>query len=172
MKPNWNEEKFKQLFLQSKQADEQIAPSFANVWGAASRNANQAGHSRFSFSRFGLRLAVALITIIALGASAFFYLRHQVRQSTQPEMAGLSEPPSNPVSPDFVAAMPAFTKSPFTKSRRTDRRASAPRLRQFVPAISEWRSPTGSLLMIPGDEILKSVPRLGESVVELKTLAP
>ncbi|MFQ5778849.1 MAG: anti-sigma factor family protein [Terriglobia bacterium] len=31
-----------------------------------------------------------------------------------------------------------------------------------VASLSEWRSPTESLLRTPGDEVLRSVPRLGE----------
>lgn len=41
-----------------------------------------------------------------------------------------------------------------------------------VPLISQWRSPTDFLLKAPGDPLLKTVPRLGESLVEMEALRP
>lgn len=35
--------------------------------------------------------------------------------------------------------------------------------------ISQWRSPTESLLHVPGQQLFKRVPRLDESVVNIKT---
>ncbi len=38
--------------------------------------------------------------------------------------------------------------------------------------ISEWRSPTEFLLRIPGEELLRRVPRLDESLVNIKAIIP
>lgn len=41
-----------------------------------------------------------------------------------------------------------------------------------VALLSQWRSPTEFLLHTPGDQLLKTVPRLGGSLIEIKALAP
>ena len=37
---------------------------------------------------------------------------------------------------------------------------------------SRWRSPTDFLLQLPGESLLKAVPRLGESLTELRAIRP
>jgi len=38
--------------------------------------------------------------------------------------------------------------------------------------ISQWRSPTDFLLKFPADRLLKSVPRLDDSIVDLDSAVP
>jgi hypothetical protein len=38
--------------------------------------------------------------------------------------------------------------------------------------ISQWRSPTESLLRTPGEHLVKRVPRLDDSVVHIKAIVP
>jgi hypothetical protein len=41
-----------------------------------------------------------------------------------------------------------------------------------MKTLSAWQSPTASLLKAPGEEMLKSLPRLGESLQSIKILSP
>lgn len=41
-----------------------------------------------------------------------------------------------------------------------------------ITTLSEWRSPTESLLRVPGEELLRTVPSLGSSILDRGALAP
>jgi hypothetical protein len=38
--------------------------------------------------------------------------------------------------------------------------------------LSQWRSPTEFLMRTPGEEFLKTIPRLNESLIEIKLFEP
>ena len=44
--------------------------------------------------------------------------------------------------------------------------------RTTVTLISRWRSPTEFLLDSPGEQLLKTVPRLNESLLDIKAVTP
>ena len=69
--------------------------------------------------------------------------------------------------------MPPVRKPSSQTSKRVvaiHQRPSSSRTNLMV--LSQWRSPTEFLLHTPGAALLKSVPGLGESLIESKTLVP
>lgn len=59
-------------------------------------------------------------------------------------------------------------------ARRSMRQQAPVEIARSPPAmpISQWRSPTESLLHVHGEQLFKRVPRLDESVVNIKAVFP
>jgi len=164
MNQSSEEEKIKRLFRQLRRADEQLMPPFATVYAADLSEISRAGQHRLIF-----RLAAALITLILLGGSMYVFFKHSSKPPAQKETAIVE--PSQPL-PELNKHAIAPVELPGKRSPKRTHRAQAARARQSVVAISEWRSPTSFLLTTAGDEWIKSVPRLDESVVQIKPVAP
>ncbi len=47
-----------------------------------------------------------------------------------------------------------------------------PETREMVASISGWHSPTDFLLQVPGNQLLKNVPHLGDTELEMKSIMP
>ncbi|HWO01810.1 MAG TPA: hypothetical protein VNS63_21325 [Blastocatellia bacterium] len=164
MNQNWQDKEIRQLYREQRQADESIAPHFAATLEAAL--------SKKRADRFGrpmLRLAVAFAALVAVASFVFLLLGR-----SSPE-----QPPIVSVGPGESGDKPAITSSepssvptspaPKPARRVRTRRQSPERAAALLsPLISQWQSPTGFLLKTPGDELLRTVPRIGESAVEIK----
>lgn len=167
MNQSSEEERIRALFRQLKRADERLAPSFASVWQSSVSQAPLSQIRKANQRRFTFRLAAALIAIILSVASAFVFFKQRSKPPVQTETAGPIE--SVPARNDTAAAPVKLPEKISPKRARMTRPA---RPRQPVVAITEWRSPTNFLLVSPGDEWLKSVPRLDESVVRIEPMVP
>src|SRR5262249_56209868 len=73
-------------------------------------------------------------------------------------------PPPNPAPPSNEGN----TIRPDHQHRRQGRVQRRPE----TLLLSQWRSPTEFLMRTPGDQFLKTIPRLNESLIEIKPLAP
>jgi hypothetical protein len=163
MNQDREENRIKELFHELKQEDAHNAPAFARIMEAARlRTVEPRQPWRI------LTIAVATVMLVIVGSSVFI-----IRQlSTKPrpiERAELEEPAAKSPPPDVITAGPdkkeALNKSeaPKTVRRRVERRP-----KRAATLISGWRSPTDFLLKNSGEQLLRTTPRLGESIVNIE----
>lgn len=168
MNLNGAEKRIRELFREMRQEDERVAPPFVKDWEIAR---SQTGKLRHHYHIF--RFAAAAGLLCAATLTAFILLRENPKHRIQ-SVAVVPEPLS--VS-DLAAKQPAHPDSapvsPIKKSSKPARRthASGRSARTGFP-ISTWQSPTASLLSSVSQEILKTVPRLDESLPEMRSAVP
>jgi cytoskeletal protein RodZ len=165
------EEKISKLFQQLKEEDDRQAPSFAHAWNMAlSRQEKRKAPWRM------WEVAASTALLIVLGAGGVWWWMHtkqHVQQQGAPFYDFSLQLEDKPV--DGFTAPPPVSPAPLPvkKSRNVTRRQ-----RRFVSSqpteglISQWRSPTESLLRIPGGQLFTRVPRLDESSVNVKATTP
>jgi hypothetical protein len=171
MNLNGDEKRIRQLFCDLSRDDERRAPEFACVIQAA--NSGAAG-SRDRTRPFAFAWAVAVIFVAMLIAVAVI-----VRPS-RPDSTAALEPAVVPVQPEappgIVATQPIAGTPPAQRGKIAARHVRHHRTaNQFAIAMKSlfgWQSPTASLLKTPGDDMLKSLPRLGESLQTIKSFSP
>ena len=158
MKRDWQEKRIRQLFHELGDEDERTAPSFAGVMQVALLRARGA--------RGGVpiwRIAAAAATLVVAVTIALLL---RTNESTEPvPIAGLMtlelhkpieiDPPVAPVEPPTA---PVDSPTGSAKRRRSQRSDSSTHTSSVL--ISRWRSPTDCLLSVPGNELLKSLPRV------------
>ncbi len=155
------EERIRKLFQQLREEDERNAPSFTRDWnGALSRLEKPRRHWAV------WRLAAGAAALILLGAGClgwWMFFRQSTKRQAPIEIVR-SERPAPGATPSPVSPSPAPVRNPPNVTRRR------PAVRPQAPAIliSQWRSPTESLLRTPGEQLFKRVPRLDESLVNIK----
>jgi hypothetical protein len=164
------EEKISKLFQQLREADERQMPSFAHAWNAAlSRQEKR----KNPWNVWRVAVSSALFIVLgAGGASWWMYVRqpskHLAVTVDSPNLSLESKPDSrltaSPVSPS-----PILIKNSRNLPRRQRRFVIPP---PAASLISQWRSPTESLLQIPGGQLFKHLPRLDESSVNVKATTP
>jgi hypothetical protein len=162
MNQDWEEKAIRQLFRDERETDESVAPHFAATLEAAisRRRPARAG----SLIR---RAAIAVVALVAVGGLALLLLgrsgsgRQPVVSITQEEST--SKPPAPNRSVEVAVATPQEPSKPAHRAR--GHRQSSVRA---ATLISEWQSPTDFLLKTPGDQLLKTVPRVGVSAIEIK----
>ena len=172
MNPNGDEKRIRQLFREMSSDERQRVPEFAQVLVAA--NSGTSGlRNRAQSLRFTLAVAMllaALVIGVALALNSSKPRLEVDRDSTtalKPE-----EPPG--VGGLRTELKPAGTivpsKPPGAKRARS--RRTPDRTVLVMKTLFAWQSPTASLLITPGDELLKSLPRLGESLQTIKKYSP
>lgn len=157
------ENRIKELFLELKREEEGRAPAFARVMEAARLKTVK---TRRPFGVLAIAVATALL-VLAVGS--LLVIRQLSTESAPVERVEIEEPPAESPPPAVLTPIPnkneALSKNepPKPARRRVTRRP-----RQAATLISGWRSPTDFLLDTPGQQLLRSTPRLGESVVNIE----
>lgn len=157
------EERIRKLFQQLKEEDERHVPSFAHDWSAALSRQEKLRHQWSTW-----RVAVGAALLIVLGAGWWMYVRQSTKQSDPVEIVR-SDRPVDSFTPLPVSPSPVPVKNPPNLTRR---QRTFARPRPTATLISQWRSPTQFLLQTPGEQLLKRVPRLDESLVNIKVIIP
>jgi hypothetical protein len=160
MERDWEEKRIAELFHEMKQEDAALAPPFSTGGRAATRFPTSAA---LAVAVVAALVVVAFFSVIFLRAAS---LRDVSGPSISEETAGASITP-RPSAP--IPSSPAVTQ--IAKASKFDRRRKRP-ARQSIILISQWQSPTDFLLRTPGEQLLKSVPRLGGSLAEIKAIMP
>ena len=166
---NREEEKIRYLFRELREDDECNAPSFSRDWSAALSKIGTL-QPRWHFWQRSVGVASLLILLGAVGWLSF---RQSILQITPSKVvrSDLSDPHTvSRVSPLAVSEIaPRISRSRFRAkdSHKTNGWLPSIRRKASPILISQWRSPTESLLQTPGDRLLKEMPRLDESVVNL-----
>ena len=173
MNLNGDEKRIRQLFREMSCEEEQRTPEFARVLEAAS---SRAGRKENGIRLFALAWVVSGVVIAILIALSFAMRHSNAQPQSDPgNQVAESEPPkksepSNALSTPSVDAPSTATRQ--TIPRRVRRRRHSDDLAIRVKTLCAWQSPTASLLKAPGEEMLKSLPRLGESLRSIKIFSP
>ncbi|MEK6322789.1 MAG: hypothetical protein AABN33_14025 [Acidobacteriota bacterium] len=171
MNLNGDEQRIQQLFREMSRDDERRAPEFASVVEAASSRTRPQNGTRAS----ALAWAVAGI-FIAMLISVSFAVRHPKAQA--PTDAGdpvaASKQPSENASTNTLPKLVDTNSTPARRTipKRVRRKRHSDELAIRMKSLYAWQSPTASLLKAPGEEIFKSLPRLGESLRSIKIFSP
>jgi len=147
--------------------DQRRAPEFTSVLEAAGLKASRSRKGTRSFW-----LAAAFATLcVAMLIAAIIGVRHQRLQSpAEPEEQSAAAPAPGAAP---LSIVPPLAAQPVRNTpKRVRHRRSPNQLALAMKSLFAWRSPTASLLKSPGEDMLKSLPRLGESLQTIKSLSP
>jgi hypothetical protein len=177
MKQNLGEKNIERLFHELRREDEQRAPSFDIVLRAESSKAGKASPAWFSS-----RIAVAAAMFILVGGLVLISVMQSSLPPTEIDTPVLShqtiKPPYQLEPLPYRQPVPSIEQAPILEARRGEvarpvrHKRPAARPHQRAMLISEWQSPTSLLLRTPGEQLLKTVPRVGESLIEIKRPVP
>jgi hypothetical protein len=155
------------LFQQLRRDDESGAPSFLGSLIPA-----QSRHERSARLRLVWPATAAIVVALLLGG-AWLILSGQDTKTPDPANAlnsdGASAPRAEALPPDPT---PSSIGGPTIKPGRQHRKQRRAQVRPETLLLSQWRSPTESLMRTPGEQLLKTIPRLNESLIEIKLIAP
>jgi hypothetical protein len=161
MNQNLEEENIRRLFRETRQADESVSPAFESTIQATRLRGQVVPAHR-------IKLLPAVITISVLLLAAAFAVVVLTRSADVPSAPVAREPGSSDATPPAVvvaAATPATPKPARPASPSRPRRSWSKRA---TPLISQWRSPTDFLLKTPGNELLNTLPRVGDSSIKMR----
>jgi hypothetical protein len=173
MNLNGDEKRIRQLFRDMSREEERRAPEFARVMAAAS---SRTGRSQNGTRLFALAWAVSAV-VIAILIAVIFAARHSRPQpGVEPGGQVAEAQPSTEKEPGNRLPAPVVNApsapAPRTMPKRVHRSWHSNELAIRMKTLSAWQSPTASLLKAPGEEMLKSLPRLGESLQSIRILSP
>jgi len=104
--------------------------------------------------------------LIVLGAMCVWFAFFRQSTKLQAPIAAFNSEKLEPSVTSPSISQPRLAPE-MTLSVKHRRRFIQPRSAAVL--ISQWRSPTESLLRTPGEQMLKQVPRLDESLISIKT---
>jgi hypothetical protein len=171
MNLNGDEKRIRQLFRELSHNELERAPEFASVLTAAT---NSVVRSQKRSRSWKFAMAVSVLFAVLLVTIAI------IRQPSKPQPGAApgqaSAPGSQLEEPVIVgprqlgttrASAPQKRVAGLRRQRRrSDQTAIAMR------SLFAWQSPTAALLKMPDDELLRSLPRLGDSFQTIKSYSP
>ena len=168
---NGEEKRIRQLFRELSSHEREQAPDFAAVLASANaptvRSRNGSRSWRFAMACTVLPAVLSVAMAIILQPS-----RPQgndpSRPASTPDSQAQEAPALGPLQARATPDVPPRKRGP---RPRRQRRTSDP-MAIAMKTLFAWRSPTASLLKIPEDELLRSLPRLGESFQTIKSYSP
>jgi hypothetical protein len=175
MELNGEEKTIRALFREMKLEDERATPTFAREW----KRRPSRPRVPLSFGRVVFAAAlVCLILISTLLLRRHFFgtqpLRHQFTKQLEMDGRIEQEQVSRLIGVSQVNSQATKPKNPAPRRRRLDgssrnaRLASSLRRRKGEASfVSDWQSPTRAFLRSPGDDLLRSLPQLNQSSLEL-----
>jgi len=172
MSQNGDEQRIQQLFRELSRDDRNRSPQFDVVLARAI-----SGKSRSRNRHRPLRLATAaaIFCALLLIAMAIIMSPSKSRRGTTPDdrAAAPAPQPETPASvgPSRLTAE-ALPAVPRKLVRKRAGHGKPNRIEIAMKSLFAWRSPTASLLQTPGDELFRSLPRLGESLRTIKNYTP
>lgn len=172
MNLNGDEKRIQQLFREMSRDDQRRAPEFAGVLAAANsrraRSQNRARSLRFAMPAAMLCAALLIAMTIIVRPSKPQRAAHDDQAST-PAVQPEAPPSVVPYQPGMQAPGVGPRKTRVTHARH---RRPSDKMAIAMKSLLAWRSPTASLLKTPVDELLRSLPRLGESLQTIKSFSP
>jgi hypothetical protein len=173
MNLNGNEERIQQLFGEMSRDDQQRTPRFASMLAAAN---SRGAHSRDEAPSLRFAMAIAMLFAVLLISVAI-----TVRLSKSQNPAGDGAQVAGPVTPPephpgVALSQPdpgiakVYAPKPVIKHVRHRRQPN--QIEVAIKSLFAWQSPTAALLTTPSDDLLKSLPKLGESLQTIKSYSP
>lgn len=173
------EKRIQALFSEARVADQQLTPSFAQVWNRAQAKSYR---PRKAFN-LAFVAATALL-VCALAALALWSTRWQSNSEklalapslpmSAPAHLPTDKPkessPATPVRPGVTKHRTPVIR--LNKVREAALMAANRKAAQDAKAIASWKSPTATLLDSPSDGLLKSLPQMNQTVDEMKSFLP
>jgi hypothetical protein len=173
MNLNGDEKRIQHLFREMSLDDQRRAPQFAGVLAAANSGMT---HSRNRVPSLRFAMAVAMLCVALLIAMAIIVRPSKSRdavapdgQASAPAVQPESEPSIGPSRPVLAAQGVEPHKDVIKRARR---RRPPNQIEIAMKSLFAWQSPTALLMQTPRDELLRSLPRLGESLQTIKSLSP
>ena len=180
MESSGEEKKLQALFSELKTADEETAPRFARVWNRAEIKPRRGWALNPAFAA-----AVVLMFCAVVSMAVWF----KYSQSAKPQpVANVNIGPAtenlNAVKPEdlpsqigVTLATPLKNKGQSSKNGSIKRRnsiqlAANRKLTREAKAITDWQSPTSTLLSSSSDELFSSLPQLNENSSGLQSYLP
>ena len=167
MNSNWDEKRIRQLFVETRLDEARHAPDF----DALLQTGRGKSSTERSISFFALAVAIVALVLIVATATLLVGRRAsgqlQSDANVQPrELAPLPEEHNARAAvPELVRpAMPRLVKRR-VKHIRVQR--TSDELAIAAKSFSAWQSPTASLLKSPGEDLLRQLPKLGDSLQTL-----
>ena len=168
MNLNGDEKRIQRLFREIRIDDQRRAPQFDGVLEAAI-----SGRMRSRDRVWAMRLALVVATLIVIAFVAAAVIRHGRSGTTgSPEQQAVVEPDSTVLTPDSTNPRQVRASVPPRGAKQIRHRRPTLKPMIDVTSLFAWQSPTASLLKAPGDDLLMSLPRLGESLKTIKTFSP
>ena len=172
MNLNGNEKLIAQLFVEMSRDDAGRAPRFASVLNST-RVPRRERNWPIAFAA-ALAMLIMAVVIGLLAARRTSRPAGPQQPGTRAEV--LPAPSESPaIAPEKTAiAESAAPKSIVVVRHRRHRRSPdqlAIQLAVVAKSLSEWQSPTASLLTYPGEDLFKTLPRLGDALETIKSLA-
>jgi len=151
--------------------DAQRAPEFASVLNSRRARALERSWSIAFAAGFAMLIVAVVIGLFTARRSS------KPAETQQPDIRAevLTAPAESPVlGPDETAIAESAPKSIVVARHRRHRRSPdqlAIQLAVIAKSLSEWQSPTASLLTYPGEDLFKTLPRLGDTLETIKSLS-
>ncbi len=177
-----DDKRIRALFSEVRFADEQAGPSFTAMWHRA--------ESRALKPRRAVNLALVTATALLVFALASLAVWSKLAQPSRPAHDVFAAVPAGTISnrsPNTTQSSVAsaetttrqikkrFIKSPAVRPAAQKQLVMLARNRQVADKakkITNWTSPTASLLSSSSDDLFKSLPQLNENSSELKSFLP
>lgn len=174
MELNGEEKTIRALFREMKLEDERAKLTFAREW--KSGPAHSVAPFRLGRGVFAAAL-VSLILVSTLVLQRQFFganpPRHELTTplalDERPAQEEVSTPEVSPVKNEVVTKLKdrARKRGRLAGASRNQRIASLRRRNSEAAYVSDWQSPTRAFLSSPSEELIRSVPSLNQSSVEL-----
>ena len=159
------EKKLEQLFLEMRSEDSTLVSSFQAV---LNRQSGTIRERRLSL------VLTAILALIAIALLAVFAVKKQTTVQLPPDGRAVVAPPNEEHEKERTPVHYSNnheTRTPPGTTRHRRPRRSSDQLMLAIKSLSDWRSPTASLLTFPGEDWLKGLPKLGESLERSKSSA-
>lgn len=172
MNLNGNEKLIAQLFVEMSREDAARAPQFERVLSSTRVHGRERNWSMAFAAALAMLMLAVIIGLLTARRSS------KPAETQQPDTRAEILPGSaeSPVpGPEKTATMEAAAPQSIVVVRHRRHRRSpdqfAIQLSAIAKSLSEWQSPTASLLTYPGEDLFKTLPRLGDSLETIKSLS-
>jgi hypothetical protein len=173
MNLNGDEKRIRQLFVEMNSNDLSRAPQFAEVLAAANSK-DASSQVRPRSLRFAMAAAILCAVLLIAMAIIVRPSKSQLGETPNNQAAAPTVPPEAPPTVDpprrHLVARDGEPRRPAVK--RVRHRRTPDQTTIAMKSLFGWRSPTASLLETPVDELMRSLPRLGESLQTIKMYSP
>jgi|GEM_PF-1600303 len=172
MNLNGNEKLIEQLFVEMSREDAKRAPQFESVLSSTRVPRRERNWSIAFAAALAMLMLAAVIGLLTARRSS------KPAETQQPDIRAevLPGPAESPaLGPEKTATTEAAAPKPIVVVRHRRHRRSPDQLSiqlaVVAKSLSEWQSPTASLLAYPGEELFKTLPRLGDALETIKSLS-
>jgi hypothetical protein len=166
MNLNGNEKLIAQLFVEMSREDELRAPEFSSV--LSSTRVPRRERNRWIAFAAALAMLILAVVIGLVTARRTLNPGETTSNATRFEVAPVESPK---LVPETTAVVTAAAPKSIVVVRHRRHRRSSDQLAVIAKSLSEWQSPTASLLTYPGEDLFKTLPRLGDSLETIKSLS-